>query len=46
MSKETRTQSSDVDVLDVTPQDGLEVGDEVDTAHVSRAVCEDDNPIT
>ena len=24
----------------------VEVGDEVDTAHVSRAVCEDDNPIT
>ena len=45
MSKETRTQSSDVDVLDVTPQDGLEVSDEDGITHVNRAVLEVD-PIT
>ena len=46
LSIKTMTQLPDIDLLDVTPQDGLEVGDKVDMAHVNRVVCEDNNPIT
>ena len=40
------TQSPDIHVLDVTPQDILEVNDEDDMAPVNRVVHEDDDPIT
>ena len=39
------TELPDIDVLDVTPQEGLEVSDEDDMTHVNRAVLEVD-PIT
>ena len=41
----TMTQLPDIDLLDVTPQDGLEVGDKDDMVPVNRAVHEDDVPI-
>ena len=40
------TQSPDILVLDVIPQDGLVVGDMDGMDHVNRVVHEDDDPIT
>ena len=45
LSIKTMTQLPDIDLLDVTPQDGLEVGDKDDMVPVNRAVHEDDDPI-
>ena len=39
----TTTQLPDIDVLGVTSQDGLGVGDEVSVVHVNRTVYEDND---
>ena len=46
LSMKMPTQSPDIHVLDVTPQESLEVNDEDDMAPVNGVVHEDDDPIT
>ena len=41
-SATTTTQSPDVDVLNVIPQDGLEISDEDHMAHVDRLSVDDE----